>query len=845
MLFGLSLYNNGHGADALSIAGEVAMRLSKFHIKLGVLLALLLSFGQAWAGPQLIPVDQFVAFNAMAIKDGYMYGTRPGGGGSAYQLQKKEISSGTMTALYNFTAMDVFGADNELGADADADTMQCIDLEFAADGSLLAVAKVVEAGHANLNKNYIFKSTDSGVTFSATPVLILGNTDGSIANQISSVSVLFGYSLSLASTGTMYLGEYNVNGSRTNGGANDQVRLLKSTDNGSTWSEVAHWNTDGSTHQVDHIHSVDEDPYTGDIYISFGDDGDEVGIIKLDGSATLSSNIQPKNYVLVTHGGIGIGGAQRYRAMGVMFTASYIHWPSDTDTENETGAWRVAKASAFDEANVTRQYTDIGANIHSWGGGKVGNTLIFSDADNDSDPAKIYLYTSNDDGTTYEKVGYLGAYTSRTDASYIQRILTDGTYAYIETTHASGESAYLTLKLQIGSEFAETIPDILSPCYWVSTTGNDTTGNGQRPSTAWATPKKALTGDNLVRGARLFIGPGAYDADTDTTFDWDADYATGTINGDPPTVIEGSGKTSTFIRKISTAENTLFWNIGGNDGTDELGQIIIKKLTLGTNRTTDQRVLLVQQDGDVVIEDTNIICTFDNSTSPLVEPRGSILIRRCYLQGPNNPTNNSFIVIVNGDGGEFTSYNSVLDGGYGAVYFQKTGSKFHAFNSSFVNYKNKAFDLVSTLDAEPNLQLKNCVFAGLSGAEAGVDNNTTTETDAMIDYCIFKEAKPVTFENINTHGAWGVDPLLTATFAPQPGSPAIDAGVPTFTAAQFQDYSGNTKVYGSAPDIGAYEFKSLISGGAGKMGGGKGAPRFIFDYPDICASTNAACYVQP
>jgi hypothetical protein len=67
------------------------------------------------------------------------------------------------------------------------------------------------------------------------------------------------------------------------------------------------------------------------------------------------------------------------------------------------------------------------------------------------------------------------------------------------------------------------------------------------------------------------------------------------------------------------------------------------------------------------------------------------------------------------------------------------------------------------------------------------------------------------------------------------GSPAIDAGTPVFTAAQWLangDFVGNHYVYGAGPDIGTFEKK-----------------KFIFDEDDMlpkkCKTTNAACYVQP
>ena len=95
----------------------------------------------------------------------------------------------------------------------------------------------------------------------------------------------------------------------------------------------------------------------------------------------------------------------------------------------------------------------------------------------------------------------------------------------------------------------------------------------------------------------------------------------------------------------------------------------------------------------------------------------------------------------------------------------------------------------------------------------------------------FKTAAGAQFQNDIS-----ADPLLTATYGLGAGSPAIDAGTPVFTAAQWLangDFAGNHYVFGAGPDIGAFEKK-----------------KFIFDsddeqLPKKCKTSNAACYVQP
>ena len=143
--------------------------------------------------------------------------------------------------------------------------------------------------------------------------------------------------------GTLYIGEYNVCHPRTSGSTNDRVRIMKSVDNGDTWTKVVEWNTNG-VNQVGHIHAMKQDPYTGEIYICTGDDNTKSGIIKWNGSSAWADN-KTLAEIGTMDGFKVLTGAQRYRVCDVLFDEKYFYTFADTQTPNnptgsESGIWK-------------------------------------------------------------------------------------------------------------------------------------------------------------------------------------------------------------------------------------------------------------------------------------------------------------------------------------------------------------------------------------------------------------------------------------------------------------------------------------------------------------------------
>ncbi|MWV39286.1 glycosyl hydrolase [Natrialba sp. INN-245] len=136
---------------------------------------------------------------------------------------------------------------------------------------------------------WLYRSTDDGRTWEVVRTLPASSAPMGILPSAVCVS-----------DGTIYLGEYPLDGETT-------PRILSSQD-GRTWSTAA------ALADVRHVHAVQEDPYTGEVWVTTGDADPECRIGRLrDG------RLEP----------VG-SGDQTWRAVELAFTPSAVLWGVDS-----------------------------------------------------------------------------------------------------------------------------------------------------------------------------------------------------------------------------------------------------------------------------------------------------------------------------------------------------------------------------------------------------------------------------------------------------------------------------------------------------------------------------------
>jgi hypothetical protein len=668
----------------------------------------------------------------------------------------------------------------------------------------------VVAADDGTTKHYLFKSVDSGINFGNNPpdynnnnyIFMFGDTDGTVANQISYVRTLENRSFCVADingTRTLLIGEYNNNSVRVNGSTNDQVRLMKSTDNGDTWTDVIHFNNDGATNQIRHIHTVRQDPYSGNIYIGTGDADNQAGIIVWDGSSSLHSN---------AYDDFVVRGAQRYRAVDFIFTLDNVLIFSDTASPvAAAGIWKATKDLTTSYQRVNNDGLNYSLHVGWFGLRTSAGTLLFVDSTFGAPDWQLNIYASGDDGNSWKIVGKFG-YPQATAG--IKDIFERDGKIYISICQAAGKNDYgSTAILSLNGDFTEEAPVIVHPVYWVAPNGVDTVGGGRgyRPSRPWASPKFALEGDKICKGARVIIAPGSYNAGSIRP-DWDANPRPGT--GD--VVIEGAGRDATIIYNTITEPNNYLLY-----AEQQEGNVIYKNMRLYSQKTApdDMYIVSTQLNSKINFWD----CTLGDNNyeiSGILYAAGNILLKRSILElPPLIPTSTIFYNTAANT--KINAYYSIFTGGATQIDLSNPNVTAKFYNCDFLNFDN--FGIVTRNSANTVPEINNCIFTNYSdNAYAISDFNVLNENDSAINYnCYFGQHTTSNIANNGGSYSLELDPLLMdiagGDYRLTGLSPCINAGtiIPVLHGLEIpaKDFAGNYVVVG-APDMGAREYQNLI-----------------------------------
>jgi len=148
------------------------------------------------------------------------------------------------------------------------------------------------------------------------------------------------------SKGSFYYGEYRSNPERSN------VHVWQWLPGSLRWSKVWTFNS------IRHIHGIFNDPYSGSIWVTTGDEDSEAGIWCTNDEFDSLQRIA--------------GGTQQFRAIQLIFTKDYIYFGSDTPNEKNHIYRYVRKTKQIE------QLADVNGSVFY--GCKAGGSLFLSTA---------------------------------------------------------------------------------------------------------------------------------------------------------------------------------------------------------------------------------------------------------------------------------------------------------------------------------------------------------------------------------------------------------------------------------------------------------------------------------
>ena len=208
-------------------------------------------------------------------------------------------------------------------------------------------------------------------------------------------------------TGHIYYGEY------TNVGTTDDfsdIALWRSTDHGETWEIFHSWprhRISPGPLSIAHIHSVQIDPMTSDVWIMCGDASPSTGLWKVQGDTCVP---------MLTNSMLSSGLFDAPRAIGLMFFPDYIAWGSDST--NQPHIFRMPRSAMGVDPSKLEKGPRMSST--SWGTARAsedGSRWVMFSSD-ESFPAHAadrmaHIYAVEDQGATVYEVG---AVPSRTNS---------------------------------------------------------------------------------------------------------------------------------------------------------------------------------------------------------------------------------------------------------------------------------------------------------------------------------------------------------------------------------------------------------------------------------------------
>lgn len=653
------------------------------------------------------------------------------GGDNPKQLMPSDWVGMRLTSSLNGKLYGVAGAgsNNILIYDVEAKTTQTVTTftDASVPQKVIAITDsvwLVESELSNVRK--LFRTADAGATFQFIQNFNTGITQSGL---LSSRSVC------QTPNGDLYYVDYNVNSSRTPGGANDRLSVNKSTNMGATWSVVATFNTDGVKSDFRHFHSIRYNPHNGYLYLQVGDGDLDSGIIMWNPKTTLPSNTPIKQMAqsadLRTY-----QYGQTGRGVDMLFDEDNIYWLVDLDT-NGNGAitgFYTAKADLSDVKRVSSALTKS-PNLAGWYGAKMpsGHQVWVSGTDVAGSNEKYSgIFCTNKEKTKMDLVGKFCCLTGATTiVPYGLEVV--GDTAYYSASNPAGKAAESTAGFYLMDEDyrcteAYSSPDTIHPVYWVSKASGSNSNSGNTPALAFQTLSYAVTGNRIPISATVIIQDVFYDYNDAAAIDPVINSSLRQGDVRVPLCIRGYGATKTEI----TGNSANSFSSLALVPTSYTLKLEFKDLTINNAKTNAYTARITTVTGASELIYTRCIVgdyyLTTNNVGTVRAQAGTVRLNSSYLTTPAAGTGIDMV------GASLQLINSAVDSGGNNLNFSGTGCSLYSYKSILSGSSAAAirFAAGTTLSSDGVNFMFGGMYADANGSQVAINDLASLSLSGVV-----------------------------------------------------------------------------------------------------------------
>jgi len=652
-------------------------------------------------------------------------------------------------------------------------------------------------------KYHLYKSIDNGATFGAnSPLFNDGKVSYSVGWNVAKstsaavLSIMAQWSLC---RGTNYRGEdmivfgqYNTNGLRTAGGANDWSNVICSRNGGTTWDVALELNT-GGTNIVRHCHACFYDSYTAEFWICYGD-GTESAYYVWDGVRAAPANVraseiaQYKGWRGMDQFNNPTGDYYTGQVTILLFTPTEVIAPIDHGYTAARGIYTLSR-----DLTVFQKLTgglEIGQPVnHSLYSGCIDpvsktmfvSSLIEPDGTNVSADWTLWIWAATKDGNyrDWKRVGRYMCDTLRTSRTHQIFTGEDDGKLYIGSSGGAGKDYHSTAICTVDGVFESGDEEaVIHPVYWVHGTAGLDTNTGYSPATAYKTLNWALRSSRVTTSSLVNVAAGPVDEGT-SSYTLGVSSSAKPAQTNYPVIVRGAGRKATIDTGNTVAG---IFNQGATGAHYRFESMSFVNLAQGSifNQSSTTPISITVEFRDVYLNTGGSVgIRADSGRSVISEFEADL-----------------------GSGGQlvradFTAYQQIVEVKSGVARGGKyiVGWQGAANSSCLVEHVTGILQTQCGIDAQAAATViptvKNCAF---DSATAGVRDSRTVKTSAdnLVDYNVYKTANS-TLVGGDQHSKTSADlQLIGSSGIPKQSSPVIAAG--TLSVSAVNDAFGDPLV---------------------------------------------------